>query len=264
MVVVDGRRIEIPGVRSIDWHENPAVRLKLGEDGGTRADGVRPRNVVLHTTNAPDDVPQVILPGVGPVNKSAENNAIYWRRSPHCAGAHLIVAPSGYVVCTADLATEYSNSAGLVNKYAIGIEIVDTLGAGKTTLWQCQFAAVLAICRFLAETFGIQEQLQWPYHGSARPVPRLAAGAADVYGFYGHNDVTKSRGPNDPGQRLKEYLMANGFEGFDFAADADKTAWKARQQALGATPDGIPGPATVAALRGAGYAHGLWSRGKAA
>jgi peptidoglycan hydrolase-like protein with peptidoglycan-binding domain len=54
-------------------------------------------------------------------------------------------------------------------------------------------------------------------------------------------------------------LAAAGYERFDVASGADLAAWRARQQSLGVAADGIPGPATVAALKGIGAAGGLWA-----
>ena len=75
-----------------------------------------------------------------------------------------------------------------------------------------------------------------------------------------------------PAEIIWDLLAAKGVEEFDFAAGEDKLAWSSRQSALNIqlvgklsqplTCDGVPGPATVAALKLAGYVDGIWALGK--
>lgn len=264
MIVVDGRRIDIPGVVSTCWDDDPS--LAVTSHGGKPRKTKWIRAVVIHTTKGIPGgkirKPQYLLPGAGSPGMAAEANARYWRtlKDDDYAGAHLLIDYDGSVVNTADLYRMLTYHATSVNEVAVGIEIVQRNDAGMYTV---QKETLVKVCRFLAETFGIQEQVQWPYHGSSRPVPRLVAGAKDVVGFFGHRDQTSNRGPGDPGDIMIQALLDDGFEAVDFATDQDKERWKERQRQLGMPEpacDGVPGPKTVEILKEKGHPHGLWRR----
>jgi site-specific DNA-cytosine methylase len=56
-------------------------------------------------------------------------------------------------------------------------------------------------------------------------------------------------------------LAEAGYERFDLDDNADRRAWRARQEWLGmaaADQDGIPGRKSVAFLKARGFSHGLW------
>ena len=78
------------------------------------------------------------------------------------------------------------------------------------------------------------------------------------YGVFGHRNLTSKRGAGDPGDYLLQALADAGYEEFDFAEGEDVRVWQSRQGELGIKPDGLPGSATVAALKEAGYVDGLW------
>jgi hypothetical protein len=72
---------------------------------------------------------------------------------------------------------------------------------------------------------------------------------------------TTNRGKGDPGPWIFNALKNAGYELFDFDNGDDKEVWKARQKALGFADkdcDGVPGPATVRALKAANKPHGIW------
>lgn len=205
-LVIDGADVLVPGLTVVSWRDDPSLRLKMGQDGRKRRPGEHVRRVVLHTTRGVpgghDQRPQVIHPGVGPAGSAAEANARYWSRAPSCAGAHLVVDYDGSVVCTADLAAEVSYHAGATNGDSIGIEIVQGADAG---LYEGQLAAVVVLCGFLADRFGLARTAQYPYRG---------AGDA-VAAFLGHRDVSDSRGRGDPGDAVMERLIAAGWAPID-------------------------------------------------
>ena len=96
-----------------------------------------------------------------------------------------------------------------------------------------------------------------------KTVNRIAGSnnAKDVVGVYSHYMQTTSRGYGDPGPYIQQALKDAGYETYAFDGDDDKTVWKARQRAIGIVAgdcDGIPGPATVRALKASGKAHGMF------
>jgi hypothetical protein len=265
-VVIGGSQIEVPGVAVASWHDDPKLRLKVGQ--GAASDGRLRRtswvrSIVLHTTKGipggKDRRPQQLRPGLGPPGSAAEAVARYWASSELASGAHLVCDFDGTWICLADLAGEVAYHATTMNDVSIGIEICQ----GKDAeLYEGQLDSVVAMVDFLTAHFAIQRQIPHAYVG---PVPRLAAGGADCVGVFGHRDQTGNRGAGDPGDHVMERLAAAGYERFDFATGEDRKVWRGRQEALarkqGAaiTVDGVPGPRTVARLAAHGFPHGLWT-----
>lgn len=205
-LIVDGVAAIVPGLVVVNFLDDPSLRLKMGNDGRARRPGKHVRRVVLHTTRGVpggrDQRPQVIHPGLGPPGHAAEDNAHFWARDPHCAGAHLVVDYDGSVVQTADVAREVSYHAGNVNGDTIGIEIVQGSDAG---LYEGQLACVVALVEHLCKRFGLERTVQWPYRGAGLPVAAVL----------GHRDVSDDRGKGDPGDRVYELLLAAGFSAID-------------------------------------------------
>jgi hypothetical protein len=259
-VVIGGHQIAVPGLDVRNWFDDGALRLKAGEDF-RRRDTDWVRGICLHTTKGWPDRdhprPMHVLPGLGQGGRD-DATVRYWATSSRQAGAHLVVDDDGSVVCCADLALEAAYHAGKVNEVTIGIEIYQ---GSDAELYAGQLDATVRLVDFLTRQFGIQRQFQRRYLG--KPVPRIAPGAQDVVGVYGHRDVTTNRGAGDPGDFVFAWLAKAGYEAFSFEADEDKAVWRERQRTLGLTGEaasGIPGSETVRALAQAGHAHGLWVR----
>jgi hypothetical protein len=269
-VVIDGVETEVPGLTVSNWHDNPRLRLRIGQPNGANDGRLRRtrwvRNIILHTTKGipggKDKRPQKILPGLGPKGQAAESVARWWSTSELASGAHLVCDFDGTWICLADLATECAYHATTVNDISIGIEICQ---GREAELYEGQLASVITMVDFLTARFGIQRQVPDAYRG---PISRLEEGGADCVGVFGHRDQTDNRGPGDPGDAIMERLRAAGYESFDFGAGADRAAWKERQQQLSVRQgkslvvDGIPGPAMVAHLLQCGYPCGLWAGAK--
>jgi len=215
------------------------------------------RGIVLHTTKGipggRNKTPQDIRPGLGPDTKRDEKVAKMWSLDDRKAGAHLIVDFDASWVNTCDLQTFAAFHAGNVNNVTIGIEIYQ---GSKAQLYEGQIKSVAVMVDFLTRHFGIQRQVHWPYHRHA--IKRGLQRGTDMVGVYGHRDCSNNRGAGDPGDAVIEYLMDCGYESFDYAEDEDKATWRERQRELDLLDDGVPGPATVQALKDAGHAHGLW------
>jgi hypothetical protein len=265
-LVVDGAFEQVPGLSVSNWYDDPAFRLKMGNDGRA-VPGRSVRAFVFHSTRGvpggSDNRPQRILPGAGPPGGAAEANIRYWTSSATSGGAHILVDFDGQVICTADLVREETYHATSVNHVTVGIEIVQGLtdkphadGAaphGYAFFYEKQREVVVTLADWLTRRFRRPRQVHAPYHGSSHPVDRLVHGGADCYGVYQHRDQTSNRGPGDAGDCILQAFLAAGYEAVDFAAGTDKTLWTKRQSdlnLLGASlkVDGIPGLGTMAAV----------------
>jgi hypothetical protein len=232
-------------------------KFKLKPTDGKPRPNTWVRGIVLHTTRGipggKDRRPQVIKPGLGPNHKRDEKVALMWSLDKRKAGAHLITDSDASWVQTADLQDFAAYHAGNVNTVTIGIEIYQQ---GDAVLYEGQLENVVQMVDLLTRIFSIQRQLHWPYKGHA--IKRGLNRGLDMVGTYGHRDVSNNRGPGDPGDAIMEMLIDAGYESFDFEENEDKEVWMQRQEQLGLLADGVPGPATVAALLKEGYNHGLW------
>jgi peptidoglycan hydrolase-like protein with peptidoglycan-binding domain len=254
-LVIGGALELVPGLTCSSWHDDPALRLKIGEDGAPRHAGTWIRAVVLHTTRGipggKDQRPQKVLPGLGPARGTARATNQWWSTNGTCAGAHIVVDFDGSVSCLADLRNEMTYHATSVNPHTIGIEIAQ---GSDAELWEGQLDAVVRLVDWLTLRLGIQRQIPDRYRG---PLARLRAGGRDVCGIYGHRDQSAQRGAGDPGDAVFERLRTAGYEAFHLDVAEDLDTWKRRQGSLGLRADGLPGPATCAALGAFQAARGL-------
>jgi hypothetical protein len=252
-MIVIGRSIDIPGVRTVSWHEPGGLALPPGCGRPRGQSWVR--LFVLHATVG--DAPQTVRSGAGPSGMAARTVEAWASEGRH-AGAHLIVDGDGTVYCLADLAATATYHATSVNEISIGIEVCQS---HSLEIWQAELdALILALDRLTLE-LGVPRQYQWPYRG--HPVPRLASGGRDCVGIIGHRDQTEQRGKGDPGDAVYAAMHAAGYLPLDYAAGDDLLLGRERQQALTrrgllVVPDGVCGPKTIAALRRSGVASGQW------
>lgn len=219
--IINGQAVQVPGLRVINYRDDPRIRLKIPEDGGIRHDPVE--LVVLHTTKGED--PQVVRPGWGPSGDYGYALAHHFatKKDPdgtyHHGGAHILVAPDGTIYQLADLAAEYTHNATNhpVNKKSIGIEIYQ---GGHREVYENQLKIVVALVGWLANNphFDIPRVYQWPYTG--KPVPRIVAGAVGVKGVIGHRDASSTRGSGDPSNAVFIMLGQVGFRPVNYRLPA--------------------------------------------
>lgn len=216
-------------------------------------------NVVVHTTGGipggKDLRPQVLKPDAGNGTNAGPKYALMWQTDlSKFGGAHLIVDFDGMIYQCADLKTEAAYHNELNNGRSIGIEVCQD--RSDASIYQAQVDSTVKLVNWLTAKFGIQRQIcKLPYKG--KPVIDLE-GKFLKYGVFGHRNLTSKRGAGDPGDYLLQALADAGYEEFDFAEGEDVRVWQSRQGELGIKPDGLPGSATVAALKEAGYVDGLW------
>jgi hypothetical protein len=268
-LILEGKAVSMPGFDIENFLDNPALALAPGD---VRWRNARERHaiqlIVMHTTGGipggSDLRPQAILPGFGPSSNAGDRIVGSWTAdTTRPGGAHIIVDFDGRIYCCADLVTQAAYHAQSANGPSVGIEVVQ--GHGKAELYASQIALAakfaLALCAIMPSA--IQRQIPLAYNG--HPIARFVASQqtgtplSDVVGIVGHRDLTATRGAGDPGDAIMEALETAGAERLDFAHYEDIAKWKQRQSLVGIeVPDGIPGPHTVAALRQAGRADGIW------
>lgn len=258
-LVIKGKRVETPGFQTQSWMDLKGMRGPPGDRRRRMTPWVR--SLILHTTVG--DEPQVVRSGSGSSGMAARSVAASASDQRH-AGPHIIVDGDGVVFCLADLATEVTFHARSINEVSIGIELAQT---NHLEIYTCQLEATVLLCDFLTRWFQIQRQIHTPYLGDSHAVARLSAGGEDCVGVFGHRDQSTERSSGDPGNAVFKYLVDAGYEAWNFDTGSDLDVWKVRQQLVSAGQpdqivriDGVPGPATVAAIMLNGNRSGLWVR----
>jgi N-acetylmuramoyl-L-alanine amidase len=254
-LLVNDREIPVEDLVIINPHDAAWCRLEPKDCAKRPTTWVR--QIILHTTKG--NWPQRVLPGGGAGGK-AKLVADMWCGDPKPSSAHLVIDNDGAVACLCDLATTQAYHATVSNAWSIGIEMYQESGNG---IYEAVYEAALKLVPALCRTFGIQFQIpKRPYSGA--PLRRMSDGGKLCVGVFGHRDNTDRRGRGDPGDEIFARLATIGAEAFDHDAGEDLVVWKARQAELNQhgsrlTTDGVPGPATVVALRTSGRGDGIWA-----
>lgn len=263
-LLIDGVRYDVPGVNVIGPGDEPWAVLD-GHDGKPRTEWVR--QITIHTTKGIH--PQPLRAGKGAGGR-AKAVAAFWRGDANHSAAHLVVDNDGSILCLADLAKTQTYHATTVNPWSVGIEMYQEANGG---IYEAVLDSTVALVMRLCDLMGI------PFQGEARPytsngiLQRLLHGGEDVVGVFGHRDNawdfkrnTSTRGRGDPGDAIFARLRASGMMVHHYDRQplgGDRVFWGDVQRALNRAhglrlnPDGVCGPATVAALR----THGLWNGG---
>jgi hypothetical protein len=206
-LVIDGQRVETPGMQTISWLDDPAVpRVK----DGRRRVPQSARAIVLHTVHGKlgplSDVPSV--PSV-----RAERYARYQAGTAREVSWHITADTDGTIVQSADVAAWTCWHATAVNGWTVGIELVQEADG---TVYRAQLAAVVGLCDLLCARLGIERRV--PARGGVPivgVVPRLTGTDGPWSGVFGHRNQTRQRGPGDPGSAVFLALLAAGYAGVD-------------------------------------------------
>lgn len=261
-LLIAGVVVSVPGVDIVGPHDAAWAHLSPG-DGRPRPTRTVTQ-VILHKTLGDD--PERVLPGVEPnrsIPRHAERTAEYWQKDPRHSGAQIVVDEYG-AACLCDLIGFEAWHGNQANDHSIGIEMAEEPGG---IVRAATLANTIRICLAISEHVGIQLQVPRPGSYAGAPMRRFVDGGSTLCGWFGHRDVTSSRGRWDPGERIFGMLADTGAEQFDFNAGEDLAAWRKRQADLNArganlVADGIAGPKTTAALLAAGYRGGVRQLGR--
>lgn len=203
--VIDGVRIETPGLESVCWLDDPKV--PKATDGRARH-STAVRDVVLHTVHGKRGV---LLPGGKPSTR-AQTYAVYQAHTSREVSWHFTVDTDGTVVQSADPARWVCWHAGSVNAYSVGIELVQE---SDGAIYQDGIAAAVRLCDLLCAQFNIPRRV--PVNALGAPaqsvIPRLTGSHGPWGGVYGHLHQMTNRGPGDPGDHIFAALLLAGYEG---------------------------------------------------
>lgn len=214
-VIFDGTPERVPGIAVINYQDNPALRLTMGQDGRARRGGESIDLIVLHVTKGNK---QEVLPGYGP-GVGGERIANLFRDrldkdgEPHNGGAHFLVDRDGKVYQLADAGSEVTYNASLtpVNNHSISIE---NQQGPRGELNEGQLLSCAILVKWLCDKAGVPFVYSWPYEGS--PLPQLARrDLGGVRGIIGHRD-SRDRGWGDPGDAVYAALKMAGATPRDF------------------------------------------------
>lgn len=257
-LVISGEEVQVPGLEIVNFHDEPVLALRMGQDKRLRHTRWV-RAIGLHTTKGL--WPQTVLPGLGPFMNVGEKVAKYWTTSSAPAGAHIVVDWDGTITCHCDLTTEASMHGGVMNETTIGIEIFQG-PAPEGKLYDGQLDATVCLIDALTAIYGIQRQIPRPTWDYGL-VSRMASTQAlkSIVGIIGHRNVTTDRGRGDPGDHIFVKLRDAGYEMWNYHSREDLEVWRGRQISLCMASDdcdGVPGPHTIDMLVQAGHEHGMW------
>ena len=250
-LLIGGRLVEVPGVTVIPPASHGGPVWSTLDPGDYRQRRGAPSQIVIHTTKG--IWPQRVLDGAGPAGR-AEHVARFWDRSDEHSAAHIVVGSDGVTACLSDVATTAAFHATVANERSVGVEIYQEAGGG---IYQAALDAAVRVVLALCEALQIPPIVVGASY-DGRPLPKLLDGGPAFRCIYGHRSNTARRGRGDPGDEIFTRLQLAGAEVMPITAYPIRNL--ERQQhlaALGAklALDGIPGPATLAAARAAGYAR---------
>lgn len=202
-----------------------------------------------------------LIQGTGASSSTAQALARYQVNTDREVSWDYTVDSDGTVLVQNDPALDYSWQAGSINPVSLGIELVQTNINGTRSLYSEQVQKAVFLIGFLTAVLGIQRQIPWDKQRD-KPVltqiPRIQ-NSKNFYGVLGHVQLTKDRGPGDPGEHIFYALRDAGYELFDINLNEDIETWKKRQAVLGIlNPDGIPGAETTRRIKDSGMKNGMW------
>lgn len=266
-IVLNDNLYEIPGLETESFKDTNSKLYKQKTIHGKERD-TWIRGIVIHTNRG--QVPGTIIPRnyesdprlrrlFNGLPKDGRDIALarYQANSSRVAGWDYTVdarpseaggLPS--VAVSNDPFHMYAYHAGTVNKYTVGIEMVQ--GTDRPyNMYDGTYTSTLVLIDYLTARLGIQRQimcgvfdedgnftkewiegvipgrLQSPNdrkRGSKSPT------GMDVCGIYGHRNITTNKGPGDPGNQIFDKLLDAGYEVFDIRSEQDMKVWKQRQE----------------------------------
>lgn len=210
-LILGGKRLEVPGTRVTSWLDEPK-RVPQVRDGRVRASV--PTAIVLHTSRG---VPGVIRPGAR-ASGVAEALARYQATTERDVSWHLTVDTDGEVLQSCDVVSWLAWHASSANGWTVGIELAQHPDSGD--LWSAQVDALVAVCDVICRELGIPRCVPvdasgQPFVGPVRAWQEKSEGGRGerFVGLVGHRNLTRNRGPGDPGSAIFEALLGRGYAG---------------------------------------------------
>ena len=215
-LIIDGRRVPVPGVRVVTWLDDPRVP-KAVHGGPREASAVT--GSVAHTSRGKR---AGVTRDKGSAAKGLRVARYLGRKNGRKVSAHAVIAGDGTVYQLADLARWKCNHAGTVNEATFGVEVAQD--DGDPSLTRAQVAAFVAVMVAAHDAMGLVKQI--PMERGEHVIGDVRAwlspksgGEGKVFaGCAGHRNTSASRGENDPGTPLMEALRPAGFVGVSPAA----------------------------------------------
>lgn len=210
-LIIDGRRVPVPGVRVISWLDDPERCPRVTKGSARPASAATA--VMLHASRGRSGV---VVPGSRESDKAAKL-VRYQVRTERAASWCITIGSAGDVWQQCDAATFATWHATVANSWSVGLEMAQS--ADTPDLTQAQVDACVAVVRVLCDALRIPLQLPAvggaPVNGVVRAWQSRKQGgeARAVSGVLGHRNVTTSRGKGDPGDGVFLALLAAGFAG---------------------------------------------------
>jgi hypothetical protein len=131
---------------------------------------------------------------------------------------HITVDSDGDVLQQADLSTWMAWHASSANGWTLGIECVQHPDSGD--LWTKQLEALVSVCRTICAALSIPRTVPVdahgkPFSGVVKAWQEKGEGGQGkrFAGLVGHRNLTRNKGPGDPGDAVFMALLAGGFSG---------------------------------------------------
>lgn len=265
MLVSSGFAFDVPGRIGDNFRHNPRLALSP-DDWRPRRTGEVVLGIVLHTRLG---LPVIVKPGAGPNRGWDLDLPARFAKDERKASCHVGIDADGSFGCFADLAKVATYHAEHVNGTTVGIEMYQEPDG---TVYESTLEACADVVDVVTRIFGVQRQFPAERAISKRFANILPGNAytyiaganrgRDFSGVYGHRNVTRNRGPGDPGDDIWGVLAARGYERFHVDEGHDIEVWEQRQRDLGLDVrevDGVPGAMTrrLIAMRRHG-GPGIW------
>lgn len=253
-IIINTKEYNIPQLTTKSWKDGISW-LKYVTDKSSRVKPIK--SIVVHTH---EGLKSTLIQGCGKPSSTAQALARYQINTERQVSWDYTVDSDGTVLCQNDPVVDYTWQAGSINPVSLGIEMIQHNENGTRSLYSEQIQKTVLLIDFLTAVLGIQRQIPWDKKKD-KPVltqiPRVQS-YKNFYGILGHVQLTKDRGPGDPGDQIFYALRDAGYELFDVDLNEDIEMWKKRQKSLGLVEDGFPGQDTIKKLKETGNKHGLW------
>lgn len=208
-LIINGRRVPVPGVRVVTWEDDPRVPQAVH---GAPREAHEVKGSVAHTSRGKD---ARVERETGSPAKGLRVARYLGRANRKKVSAHLVVAGEGTVYQMADLATWRANHAGTANGHTFGVEVAQD--NDDPSLTRAQVAAFVAVMHAAHDAMGLPKCV--PMVDGVHVVAdvrawlsRKSGGEQRTFaGCAGHRCTSASRGRGDPGDVLMEALRASGF-----------------------------------------------------